>query len=122
MDLYPTVSVPVDQANEIVPTAQGALTVIPIRIVPNSVTQFSVTQTSTAQDYTLRIWISQQRDGLPIGDTWYASRVPDRIHAYYTPDQSPPDGTVPVLLVAGDYFINILNLTLQPNAFKFALI
>lgn len=119
--LYPTVIVPVDQATDLIASANGALTVIPISIAPNSITPCNVTQTSTAQDYTLRVWISQQRDGLPIGDVWYASRVADRARALHTPDRTPPNNMVPIVLVAGEYYINILNLTLQPNAFTFAL-
>jgi hypothetical protein len=121
MELYPTTTVSVDQAANNIQSAQGALTVIPITIAPSSVTRFTVTQTSTAQDYTLRVWISQTRDGQALGDVWYASRVADKVRAFYTPDQSPPTGLVAIPLMAGNYYINVLNLTLQANSFTFAL-
>ena len=118
--LYPITIIPLDHTDDIIKTDNGSLTVIPITIMASSLTSFVVTMASMAQDFSLRVWVSVERNGIAIGPTWHANRTSDKVCVLYTPDASPPENVfgVPVE-IGGSYFINILNLTATENAFKF---
>jgi hypothetical protein len=89
----------------------------------SSLTSFVVTMASMAQDFSLRVWVSQKRNGLAIGSTWHANRTSDKVCVLYTPDIRPPENVVGVPVeIGGSYYINILNLTATTNAFKFAML
>jgi hypothetical protein len=118
--LNPITTVLLDQTEGIIQTDNGSLTVIPISITASSLISFAVTMASTAQDFSLRVWISQERNGLSIGRIWHANRTPDMICVLYTPDSLPPENVIGVPVEIGSsYFINILNLTATRNAFRF---
>ena len=114
--LYPihTIQFADAQAN-ISPAFAGSLTVIPFSFTQTI--EIVVTQTGYTQDYSLRVWISKYRDGIPIGQYWVANKIADQRRVLYGEGMTPPDGGI--ALEVGDYYINILNVTLATTTFSF---
>lgn len=114
--LYPVETVLWSSALEHISTAlSGCLTVIPFNFTDKM--EIVVTQTGFTQDYSLRVWVSDQRNGLPIGRDWIANKMPDQKRVLYSAAMLPPTG-VGILLEDGNYYINILNQTAASTTFS----
>jgi len=128
--LYPISTVLPNRNGSLIKTDNGNLTVIPIYIPTRSFITIAVTMASTAQDFSLRVWVSRDRNGAVLGQTWNPSRTfyntrtrkPDKVCVLYTPDLLPPPNVLSIPVEIGsNYYINILNLAASDNAFLFDL-
>jgi len=115
--LYPVETVLWSTALAHMSTAlSGCLTVIPFSFAEK--VEIIVTQTGFTQDYSLRVWVSDQRNGMPIGRDWIANKVPDQRRVLYSAGMVPPTSGVGIMLEDGDYYINILNQTAASTTFS----
>lgn len=76
------------------------------------------------QDFTIRGWISKQPIGNPDPllppylQTWHANKAPGvTVYALYDRALPAPNTIFAIPADPGPYFVNLLNLTNQPNQF-----
>lgn len=122
MSLYP-ITIMTAQALSVNPNLllPGNMIAVPLDMTVNQMVQIFLQQQSNTQDFSIRAWISQYQDGIALGSGIYPllrfGGFP--IVAHIT-TQTPPEASFPVLVPPGEYFVNILNLTNEPNVFGFA--
>lgn len=127
MSLYPTTIIdPVTAAIDPNGIQPGSLVVIPIDMSGDVLmTKIDLQHVAGQQDYSLRAWISLYQNGNPLpSDVNYSGNYPIiRFSNYpivlYVAGQTPPPNTFSILVEPKAYFLNILNLTNEVNAFGF---
>ena len=126
MSLYPTTVLDaVTAALNPNPIQPGNLIVIPIDMTSTLMTSIDLQQMSNTQDYSMRAWLSVYESGIALpSDANPAGIYPViKFSQYniivYREGQTPPESTFPILVPAGEYFLNILNLTNELNYFGF---
>jgi hypothetical protein len=101
----------------------GTLALIPIDMTVTQMTKIIVTQVSLTQDFGLRGWVSQYPLGIslivPLPDTFSLSRMTPAPLLIYVVDQIPLPDMILAPVLAGLYYLNILNLTNLPAVFAF---
>jgi hypothetical protein len=127
MSLYPTVvldpTVAMSGPN-LAPS--GSLITLPLDMSVVLMKQIIVAQLSLTEDFSLRAWVSIYPNGISLitpawPDTFALSRMTPRPLVLYVRGQIPPDETILVPVVPGQYYLNILNLTNQLNLFGFTM-
>lgn len=126
MSLYPIITIDAaaaaDGPNAL---ASGTLAVIPIDMTVHAMVQLAIAQASLTQDFSLRGWISALPDGAsltPYPGVFPVSRVAGMPIVVYGVLQTPPSPCIAVPIMRPDiYYLNLLNLTNEPNQFLFAL-
>lgn len=108
------------------PIPSATLVAIPIDMSTVQMTQLTVAQLSFTQNYSLRAWLSVYPAGIPLPP----DAPPDFFPVLgamvglpiviYTATQTPPGNTLDILVDAGSYIFNILNLTNELNVFGFS--
>lgn len=99
----------------------GTLIVLPVDMSSVQMVQIVLVQLSQTQDYSMRTWLSRYPDGIAIAPGVFpvlrGQGLPFVIH---TADQTPPENTNAIQVEAGNYILNILNLTNEINVFSFS--
>jgi hypothetical protein len=121
MSLYPMTIKDASTLSEPNLLASGSMIIAPIDMTTIQMTQITLQQMSNTQDFGIRAWVSLYQDGIALGAGNYPllkfGGLPIIIH---TSAQTPPDECFPVLVEAGPYFLNILNLTNSSCYFGFS--
>lgn len=105
----------------------GALVAIAVTIAPGAAIDINIVQTAPTQDFSLRCFVSDRPAGEAPASApphlafWHAARIPARRIVLAASDRPAPDPETTILVPAGDYFVNVLNLANAPNAFAAAL-
>jgi hypothetical protein len=105
----------------------GAGIAFAFTLAPSDVKNVIIVQIApNTQDNALRCWVSHQMGGTQVVEYpinvafWHANRVPNEIITVYDQALPPPVGAA-LPLAPGSYYVNILNLTNEKNAFSFVL-
>lgn len=127
MALYPiTTLTPATASVEPNLLPSGTLFVIPIDMTTVNMTQLTLNQMSNTQDYSMRAWVSQFPDGIPlpssVGTGIYPVMKWDGLPiVVYLSGQTPPENTYSIEVPSsGIYNLNVLNLTNMANYFGFS--
>lgn len=108
------------------PIPSSTLVAIPIDMTTVQMTQITVAQLSFTQNYSLRAWVSTYPGGIPLNPDTPPDFFPVLANmvglpiVIYTPSHTPPANTLDILVEAGSYVFNILNLTNEANVFGFS--
>jgi len=125
MPLYPTSALILPQMQGINAIQSSSALLAPFTLMPGTAMQFSGSQLSPTQDYSIRLWMSV----LPGGDFiptifsyWHLNRTADQLITPYDMSYPAPSGryVIPVPLLPGDYYLNVLNLVNAENVFSFS--
>lgn len=127
MGLYPITfldAITAALAPNSIPSA--TLVAIPIDMTTVQMTQITVAQLSFTQNYSLRAWLSIDPAGIPLKPNTPPDFFPvlgvlvGLPIVIYTAPQTPPVNTIDIVVAAGNYIFNILNLTNELNVFGFS--
>ena len=116
MGLYPIV--PFDASlNGPVQIIQSGLAIAPIVVAPGSATTYQMKQVGPNQDFSMRMWLSDQQEGNPlVGGSWCMARIVELL-TIYDSTVSPPPSIRTLAVVPGTYYLHIQNLSNAINHF-----
>jgi len=117
MSLYPII--PITPSGNPIIAPSGNLLIATIDMTTTTMLKINLTHLSSSQDYSLRLWLSVQPDGMALAPGHFpllhSAMLPIIV---YTTGQ-PPDNTIAIRVSPGQYALNILNLTNEQNVLAF---
>jgi hypothetical protein len=88
----------------------------PIDLSDGGMIVVTLVQVSETQDYSLRAWVSQYANGVPLAPGYTpVYRGFGWPLTIYTAPQTPPPNTIAIAVTPGVYVLNVLNLTNELN-------
>lgn len=125
MSLYPSITVdPNTAAASPTFVPAGQMILIPLDMTSVMMTQISLAQLSLTQDFALRAWVSPFPEGISVvaapSNVFPVMRTGGLPITVYVSPENPPTGTLPIEVIPGFYYLNILNLTNATTAFSFS--
>lgn len=97
----------------------GALAIAPITVKPGQAFVCAMMHTGQTQDFSMRVWLSDEQDGIPVGipaNYWPMMRVAEMLSVSDTSSSYAATGRA-IVVPSGTYYLHVLNLCNSENIF-----
>lgn len=96
----------------------GSLHYFILQISQNQIyTLISANTNLQSQDYAIRVWVSEQINGIPVGKYWNMHKA----NSYPQMRTIGNNNTCDIITNYKTYYVNCLNMTMEPQTYSFTI-